>query len=692
MWVKHERQLKQKSKKETGLTQMILFRFLCLLLVVLGVTGVSTVLMVKSSIRKDYIQSTQQVLEQTKNYIEVMKTTVDITYPQLYSNEAFMKIVENPQACRENGTAASEEIMNILADATIHNTYNIISGITYYSNYGIVESFPKNPRSNEQAKADYDDLRNNVWYQKVVELDGKPYWVEPHIETIVEGREDTYISSVSIMKNEQDEAIGVVKIDVNAQVLNQILKQMETSDGGYTFIESTEGEVYAYSSQDVVDQLNGNVMKEAVDENKNGVFSVRLKGNAYQGIVTQSTDEVWNYITVIPERELYATVIKITIFMAAVFVSACLAAVLYVILFTRKIKKPIDQIIGMAKMLAEGTLNVEARTSGIRELDLLNDNFILMQESLREILTMIFELSRESDEMTKNLGESIERMNCVSKETTLAAQEVANGCCEQADSTSKCLEISNEMGEQINTANTKIQQASVENKHCSEAIENGIIVVGGLEETSIHNQRIITQVGELTDLLNVSAVKIADTLQRMDEIADQTSLLALNASIEAARAGAAGKGFAVVAEEIGKLANLSSEAAVEINNDLNGMHQVMWQVTSSIEEAMKEYDQESKKVEDTVHVFQMIEKNVAKFSETMDELTKIIEGLNQGKAVLFEQMQTISEVSTHNAASTEEVLAMSEDHVKANEEIELVVEKLQQKTIGMNEVLKHFRQ
>lgn len=692
MWVKQERHLKNKDKKETGLTQMILFRFLCLLLFVSGVAGVSTVLMVKSSIRKDYIQSTQQVLEQTKNYVEVMKTTVDITYPQLYSNEAFMKIVENPQACQENGTAVSEEIMNILADALIHNTYNIISGITYYSNYGIVVSYPENPRSNEQAKADYDDLMKNVWYQKVVEQDGRPYWVEPHIEKIIEGREDTYISSVSIIKNEKDEAIGVLKMDVNAHVLNQILKQMETSEGGFTFIESVEGDVYAYSNQDMVDQLNGNDMKKAVDENKNGVFSVRLKGDVYQGIVTRSTDEVWNYITVIPEHELYATVIKITIFMAAVFVSASVAAGLYVILFTRKIKKPIDQVVGMAKMLAEGTLNVEARTSGIRELDLLNDNFILMQDSLRKILTMIVELSRESDKMTKNLGESIERMNCVSKETTLAAQEVASGCCEQADSTVKCLEVSNEMGEQINTANTKIQQVSVENKHCSEAVASGMIVVGGLEEASIHNQRIITQVGELTDLLNASADKIAATLRRMDEIADQTSLLALNASIEAARAGASGKGFRVVAEEIGKLANLSGEAAVEINNDLNGMHQVMWQVTSSIEEAMKEYDKESKKVEDTVQVFKMIEKNVSRFSKTMDELTKIIEGLNQGKAVLIEQMQAISEVSTHNAATTEEVMAMSEDHVKANEEIELVVEKLQQKTIGMNEVLNHFRQ
>jgi len=692
MWVRHKRQSENTNRHGVGLTQMILLRFLSLLFLVLGVAGVSTVLMVRSSIRKDFIQSTQQILEQTKNYVEVMKTTVDITYSQLYSNEAFMKVIEDQQTCSTNGTSVSDDVMNILADATIHNTYNIISGITYYSNYGMIVSFPKNVRTDDDAKFEYGELMKKEWYQKMVEQDGKPYWIPPHTEHIIEGREGIYISSVSIIKNEKEKPIGILKIDVNADVFNQILKRMEKSEGGFTLIAANDGNIVAHSSIQSEEDLRQAAVQKAMLDQKQGVFAVKRGGISYQGTITKSTDGMWNYITIIPKKELYKTVYKIIIFMVTVFLIAGAAAVVYIVLFTRKIKKPIDHIIMMAKMLAEGTLNVEARKIGIRELDQLNISFVTMQDSIRQMLLMIFHLSEETDELIEQLKDSIERMNHVSKETNHASQDVAQGCIEQAESTSRCLVASNEMGDYINKTNDKTSQASMENKNCLDAVDNGIQVVGELKDTSDKNQKTIAKVEQLTEVLTQNTKKITKTLKRMDEIADQTSLLALNASIEAAKAGIAGRGFAVVAEEIGKLAKLSGEAAIEIDSDLDQMNHVMTLVTASIQDAMRDYEQESYKVKDTVLVFKKIEEKVSKFNGAMNEVTSIMAELNRSKSDLSEQIQIISEVSTHNAAATQEVLAMSEDHERANEDIRQAVTKLQEKTIGMNELLSHFRE
>lgn len=281
----------------------------------------------------------------------------------------------------------------------------------------------------------------------------------------------------------------------------------------------------------------------------------------------------------------------------------------------------IDEISAVLAQMAQGDL-----TKNFAEITNFLGDFASIKESFVFILK----------EFNKTLG----NINMVSEQVDRGADEIATAANELAASTEEQAGAVEELTATINT----VTSMALENAKGAERAYNSVLT--SVQNAAEKRKQVEELQAEMQRIKDISD-EIANIITTIEEIADQTSLLSLNASIEAARAGEAGRGFAVVADQIGKLATDSAQAAVSTK--------------ALIEKTVAEIDQGNKITEATAEAFDSIISEMNSFAgaaqgskETAETQAEILKQIEEG-------INEVASVTQENAASAEESLATSEE-------------------------------
>ena len=205
-----------------------------------------------------------------------------------------------------------------------------------------------------------------------------------------------------------------------------------------------------------------------------------------------------------------------------------------------------------------------------------------------------------------------------------------------------------------------------------------------VEDTVSASARVIRELGQESD-------KIGAIVDAISQIAEQTNLLALNAAIEAARAGEHGRGFAVVADEVRKLAEQSSTSAGEISALIGNIQEKAGQAVSVMEDGVRQVQNGAEAVNGAGSSFHEIAGMVSKVAVESKDMARVIKTLTANTSVILQAIEKISAMSRDVASEAETVSAATEEQTATMHEIANASQTLSEMAKSMEDSVSKFR-
>jgi len=337
---------------------------------------------------------------------------------------------------------------------------------------------------------------------------------------------------------------------------------------------------------------------------------------------------------------------------------------------------------GLSKNIRKITDSVEAISEGdlSRELDItaklfpdetvgISTSINLMAENLRRLVSQIRSTSGHVSESAQTLSSSTLEVNASTEEIAKALEQISHGAEVQAEMAGKGSTLIHELAMSIELVANRAKESAQSARDTTATAHQGAdlakqtmaLMKEFLESVEYTGQQFAELNGKLQQV-----GKIADIIV---EIARQTNMLALNASIEAVRAGEYGKGFTVVAEEVRKLADGAGRSAAEIIDLVVLIKEDSVKVRDTFASSSRQVNEGRKKIDNTESVFQSIVESVMEAERKANSIADLSSMQSDGAQKMVKAIDEIAKVAEDNAASTEQVSAATEEQSAAMQEM-----------------------
>ena len=307
---------------------------------------------------------------------------------------------------------------------------------------------------------------------------------------------------------------------------------------------------------------------------------------------------------------------------------ACIIIIYFVV---SKISGRIMQGVKALEQVANGNLNIEIDEKSksasdetgemVKAVEKLRNNLSQIVDNIKGNSDNINSFSRELDISTSETVTSISQVE-------IAVGEISEGAGAQADDTQKATENVIIMGAVIQETGMEVLNLHENAEFMHSSSEQANNILNDLEQISEKTKNAIDEIYIQTNTTNEAAVKIQAATNIISSIANETNLLSLNASIEAARAGDAGRGFAVVAEQIQRLADESTKSAQLIEEIVNELISDSERAVNTMDEVKEIVEEQNVKIDMTSKIFEEVKSGIDKSVLSVDvieEKTKIMD-------------------------------------------------------------------
>jgi len=374
-----------------------------------------------------------------------------------------------------------------------------------------------------------------------------------------------------------------------------------------------------------------------------------------------------------------------------VIVSTILTLVI-VSLLIRGIKKPLTLLNNQVKEVADGNLAVEEiKIKNKDEIGELADNINMMTTNLKNLIENVIYNSQLVAATSEELSASAEETSRASEQITSSIVNIAEGAEKQEKNSQEAYAVIKEISTGMEQAASSIQTVAENSLSTTEKAILGNKVLDQTVDQMNLIHHTVHQTSEIVNSLGEKSDEIGKIVSIITEISEQTNLLALNAAIEAARAGEQGKGFAVVADEVKKLAAQSRRAAQQIAQLVDFIQGEVKNVILSMEEGSTEIKDGIKLVSKSGDNFKEIVKMIEEVSSQTQEVSAIFEEINASSHSITEIVEMTSTISAEASGQSQSVAAAAEQQSSSMEEMAASADILSKMAEELQDSIKGFK-
>ncbi|WP_025115084.1 methyl-accepting chemotaxis protein [Lysinibacillus fusiformis] len=498
--------------------------------------------------------------------------------------------------------------------------------------------------------------------------------VEMTIAMIEQFNQEVEAGNLSLAEAQEKVKIAILG-EMDSEGKRPINKNIKLGDSGYIFVVDQKGNSIAHPNIE-----GNNVWDEQDDNGVKYMQEIIAKGNEGGGFASYSwplpnsdqleekgvyaeTDPYWGWVigasTYLADFNKPAeSILKLTLVVIGV---AIIIGIFVIWQYASSMAKPINRVVQAMERFAEGDLTQESMSIRSKdEIGKLANAMNQMQAKLKDMIHNIAQASDLINTSSKELSQSANEVNMGAEQVAITMNELASGAEGQAHHSNELTSLmerftadlreTNQHGEHIHQSSVEVLGLTNEGSQLMTSSNSQMSKIDGIVQNAV----------EKVKNLDAQAQEISKLVVVIKDIADQTNLLALNAAIEAARAGEHGKGFAVVADEVRKLAEQVAFSVNDITSIVTNIQQDFDVVTSSLEDGYQEVKEGTNQIKATSETFTTISSSINDVVESVQLISSNLSKVTEDGQTMNSAIQEIAAVAEESAAGVEQTTATTE--------------------------------